>query len=98
METLIGAITVAGEYTAAFTDRHVNLLKAFADQAVIAIENAAVQRDQGGAGAADRDGRHPQGDRQFADDVQPVFEAIAERANRLVGAHATAVLRVVDDV
>ena len=29
-------------------------------------ERAAVQRDQGGAGAADRDGRHPQGDRQFA--------------------------------
>jgi GAF domain-containing protein len=35
----IGAITVAGECTAAFTERHVNLLKAFADQAVIAIEN-----------------------------------------------------------
>lgn len=35
----IGAITVAGEHPAAFTERHVNLLKAFADQAVIAIEN-----------------------------------------------------------
>ena len=35
----IGAITVAGEHTAAFTERHVNLLKAFADQAVIALEN-----------------------------------------------------------
>ena len=29
-------------------------------------ERAAVQRDQGGAGAADRHGRHPEGDRQFA--------------------------------
>ena len=29
-------------------------------------ERAAVQRDQGGAGAADRDGRDPEGDRQFA--------------------------------
>ncbi len=35
----VGAITVAGESPAAFNDRHVNLLKAFADQAVIAIEN-----------------------------------------------------------
>ena len=35
----VGAITVTGENTGAFTDRHVNLLKAFADQAVIAIEN-----------------------------------------------------------
>ena len=29
-------------------------------------ERAAVQRDAGGAGAADRDRRHPEGDRQFA--------------------------------
>ena len=29
-------------------------------------ERAAVQRDPGGAGAADRDGRNPQGDRQLA--------------------------------
>ena len=35
----VGAITVAGEGTAAFTERHVTLLKAFADQAVIAVEN-----------------------------------------------------------
>ncbi len=41
----VGAITVAGEYTAAFTERHVNLLKAFADQAVIAIENVRLFED-----------------------------------------------------
>ena len=41
----VGAITVAGEQTAAFTDRHVNLLKAFADQAVIAIENVRLFED-----------------------------------------------------
>ena len=60
-------------------------------------ERAAVQRDEGGAGPADRDGRHSQGDRQYRrDNVQPVIEAIAERAKRLVGAHAR-VLRVVGD-
>src|SRR5215471_4853621 len=31
-------------------------------------------------------------------DVQPVFDAIAASANRLIGAFTTAVLRVIDDV
>src|SRR5712675_3303748 len=30
--------------------------------------------------------------------VQPVFEAIAERANKLVGGHAATVLRIVGDM
>src|SRR5262249_44852915 len=32
------------------------------------------------------------------DDVQPVFDAIGESANRLVGAHGTTVLRIVGDM
>ena len=36
----VGAITVAGASPGAFAERQVNLLKAFADQAVIAINNA----------------------------------------------------------
>ena len=31
-------------------------------------------------------------------DVQPVFNAIAERSNRLLGAHTTTVLRIIDDM
>ena len=31
-------------------------------------------------------------------DVRPVFEAIAERSNRLTGAHSTAVVRIIDDI
>ena len=31
-------------------------------------------------------------------DVQPVFNAIAERSNRLIGAHTTTVLRIIDDM
>ena len=62
-----------------------NWLTTFADQAVIAIENARLFDEIAGktaTGAADRDRRHPQGHRQFADDVQPVFKAIVERSNR----------------
>jgi len=31
-------------------------------------------------------------------DVLPVFEAIAERSNRLTGGHSTAVVRIIDDI
>src|SRR5215471_11651582 len=37
---VVGAITVVGTDANAFTDQHIDLLKTFADQAVIAIENA----------------------------------------------------------
>jgi PAS domain S-box-containing protein len=31
-------------------------------------------------------------------DVRPVFEAIAERSNRLTGGHSTSVVRIIDDI
>ena len=65
--TFIGFIVCTRRETGMLADHHVQLLRTFADQAVIAIENVRLFNEtQGGAGAADRDGRHPQGDRQFA--------------------------------
>jgi GAF domain-containing protein len=42
---VVGAITVVGANANAFTDRHIDLLKTFADQAVIAIESARLLRE-----------------------------------------------------
>ena len=87
----VGAITVAGEYTAAFTDRHVNLLKTFADQAVIAIENTRLlnetHRIERITSPADCYSRRAQGDQPFGvQSADGVANAIVESAALLCGA------------
>ena len=61
-------------------------------------ECAAVQRDAGGAGAADRDIRHPEGDRELAVRRAAGVRAIAESAKRCSVAILAAVTRFVGDM
>jgi GAF domain-containing protein len=95
----IGAISIYRQEIRPFSDRQVELLRNFASQAVIAIENArlfnetneALERQTATADILKVIASSP-------DDVQPVFEAIASSANRLLGAHSAGVMRVIDGV
>ena len=63
----IGSILVGREMLQNLAPKEQTLLKTFADQAVIAIQNARLFREtQGSARAPDRHRRDPEGHRQFA--------------------------------
>jgi len=95
----IGAITVGWAEPGAYGDQQVALLQTFADQAVIAIENArlfnetreALERQTATADILKVIASSPS-------DVQPVFEAIATSANRLIGGFSSTVFRLIDGV
>jgi signal transduction histidine kinase len=93
----VGMISVTRTEIGAFAPDLVELLQTFADQAVIAIENArlfnetreTLERQTATADILRVMAASPS-------DVQPVFDAIAANANRLIGGFSTAVLRYID--
>ncbi|MHC2281732.1 two-component system NtrC family sensor kinase [Bradyrhizobium diazoefficiens] len=93
----VGMISVTRAEPGAFAPDLVQLLQTFADQAVIAIENArlfnetkeTLERQTATADILKVMAGSPS-------DVQPVFDAIAANANRLIGGFSTAVLRYLD--
>ena len=94
----IGVLIVYRYRLAPFTAEELALLQSFADQAVIAIENArlfnetkeALERQTATADILKVIASSPS-------DVQPVFEAIATSSNKLIGGFSTAVLRFIGD-
>ena len=93
----IGAVNVTREEPRAFSAAQIELLKTFADQAVIAIENARLFSET--KEALERQTATAEILRVIASsptDVQPVFEAIATNANRLLRGHSTTVTRYME--
>jgi signal transduction histidine kinase len=100
----IGAILLARFEVRLFSERQIELLKTFADQAVIAIENVRLFKE---LQASNRE-LSTALDKQTATsdilrvishsqtDVQPVFNSILLSAIRLLGAYAGALTRIAD--
>src|SRR5262249_18481359 len=97
----IGVIATSRAEPGLFTDKEVALLKTFADQAVIAIENVRLFKE---LEARNRDLTETLEQRtatseilrvisQSPTDVQPVFDIIAESARRLCAADVSVVTR-----
>jgi two-component system NtrC family sensor kinase len=94
----IGALIVHRDRPVPFTEDELELLQSFADQAAIATENArlfnetreALERQTATADILKVIASSPA-------DVQPVFEAIATSANRLIGGFSATVTRFVGD-
>ncbi|HKW91815.1 MAG TPA: GAF domain-containing protein [Methylomirabilota bacterium] len=103
-QQVIGAIVVFKGDATPFSDREVQLLQTFADQAVIAIENVRLFTELAGRNreltqALDRQTATADILRTISQaqaDVRPVFEAIADSAMRLFGAWGASVFRYED--
>ena len=103
-----GAVTVARRVVRAFSDKHIELLQTFADQAVIAVENVRLftELQQKNDALTQANAQVSEALEQQAatsgilrvmssspTDIQPVFETIIERSVRLCDARLGALLR-----
>jgi GAF domain-containing protein len=102
---VVGAITLARRKPGEYSDRHIELLQTFADQAVIAIENARLldevqARTRALEKALERQTATAEILKVIASapaDVQPVFDAIVMSAKRLLGAKDSVLTQIIGD-
>ncbi|SFJ60536.1 GAF domain-containing protein [Bradyrhizobium sp. Gha] len=98
-DELVGAFAIYRREVRPFGSNQIGLVRNFSAQAVIAIENArlfnetreALERQTATADILKVIASSPS-------DVQPVFDAIASSAKRLIGGFSAAVFRFVDDI
>ncbi|PYM55789.1 MAG: histidine kinase, partial [Candidatus Rokuibacteriota bacterium] len=92
-DDVIGAIAITHRQVGGFSDAHVDLLKTFADQAVIAVENVRLFKELEARNRDLTDALEQQTATaeilgvisSSPTDVQPVFDAIVRSATRLCG-------------
>src|SRR5687768_2297606 len=97
-DELFGVITIWRYVKRLFTEREVDLVKTFTAQAVIAIQN--VRRFHETREALEQQTAMAEILKVIAaspSDTQPVFDAIAQSAQKLLAAHHAAVVRLVGD-
>src|SRR6188474_841145 len=93
----IGNLYVIRQPPVGFSDKEIGLLRTFADQAVIAIQNARLFNET--KEALERQTATAEILKVIASspgDVQPVFEAIAASSNRLMAGRSTAVFLIIE--
>jgi signal transduction histidine kinase len=104
-DTAIGAILVRRSHVEPYSDDEIELLKTFADQAVIAIENTRLfeeleERNRDLLESLQQEEATAEILRILAGsptDLSSVLSAVAERATRLCGAHDAIIWRPQDD-